>query len=244
MRRGLILVVALLLAQLLTACAANRPSMDKMGSKAASPGFTPAQFVKTDIDRIAEAHQRELQASLKLLAEKLYKRNPREWKKGGWVRAQDPVERLFGKQHNWRFAELDGKFGTEAIQLALKPDYAGDRVFAFVAGLGGMVLAAFNERYEFFMTDDLDAQKLYNAARNIEIAVWKLAHDRGADGELLLLSNDAGPTPNLSFEREFGKMIGNLDILSNTIADKSNRTVVRVVQSMATAVFLPIAGIH
>ena len=240
MRRGLIWGVALLLAQLLSACAANRHP----DGKTASPGFTPAQFAKTDIDRIAEAHERELQASLKLLAEKLYKRNPKEWKKGGWSRPEEPVERLFGKAHNWHFPELEGKFGAEAVQLSLKADYNGDRVFAFVAGLGGMVLAAFNDRYEFFMTDDLDAQKLYNAARNVEIAVWKLAHDHGVEGELLLLSNETGPATNLSFEREFGKIIGNLDLMSNTIADKNNRTVVKVMQSMATAVFLPIAGLR
>ena len=229
-----------MVALLLAGCAANPPS----GRKSIAPGFTPAQFVKTDIDRIAEAQLRELQASLKLLAEKLYTRNPKEWKKGGWTRPEEPVERLFGKQHNWHFAELDGKFGTDAVQLSLRSDYGGDRVFAFIAGLGGMVLAAFNERYEFFMTDDLDAQKLYNAARNVEIAVWKLSQDRSAEGELLLLSNEISPVPNLSFEREFGKIIGNLDLLSNIIADKSNRTVVRVVQSMASAVFLPVAGIR
>ena len=223
---------------LLAGCAANRPS----GAKIPPPAFTPSQFAKTDIDRISEAHQRDLNASLKLLAEKLYRRNPKEWKKGGWARAEDPVERLFGKAHNWHFPELEGKFGIDVLQLALKPDYGGDRVFAFVAGIGGMVLAAFNDRYEFFLTDDLDAQKLYNAARNIEIAAWKLAHDHGPNGELLLLSNEWGASPNLSFEREFGRMIGNLDLLSNTISDKNSRTVVKVVQSMTTAVFLPIPG--
>lgn len=229
-----------MVALLLAGCALRHPS----GSKSTAPGFTPAQFAKTDIDRIAETHQRELLASLRLLAEKLYKRNPMEWKKGGWARPEDPVERLFGKQHNWHFAELDGKFGTDAVQLSLRPDYGGDRIFAFIAGLGGMLLTAFNERYEFFMTDDLDAQKLYNAARNVEIAVWKLSNDHGKGGELLLLSNESEPVANLSFEREFGKIIGNLDLLSNTIVDKNNRTVAKVVQNMATAVFLPIAGIH
>lgn len=239
MRRGLILVVTLLLVQLLAACTASRPP----GSKTASPGFSPAQLAKSDIDRIAETHQRELQASLRLLAEKLYRRNPQEWKRGGWTRLEDPVERLFGKQHNWHFAELNGKFGADAVQLSLRPDYRDDRVFAFIAGLGGMYLAAFNDRYEFYMPDDLDAQKLYNAARNTEIAIWKLSHDHAADGSLLLRSNETGPVPNLSFEREFGKIIGNLDLLSNIIADKNNRTVVKVVQNLATAVFLPIAGI-
>ncbi len=238
MKRGAIVLVALVLA----GCASKSPSNAKTGSSTQG-GFSPAQFVKTDIDRIAEAHERELQVSLRLLTEKLYRRNPKEWKKGGWAKAEDPVQRLFGQQHNWHFPELENRFGADAIQLALKPDYGGDRVFAFSAGMGGMLLTAFNNRYEFYMTDDLDAQRLYNAARNIEIAAWKLANDRGADGQLLLLSNEAGPIPNLSFEREFGKMIGNLDILSTTIADKGNRTVVKVVQTMATAVFLPVAGL-
>ena len=45
---------------------------------------------------------------------------------------------------------------------------------------------------------------------------------------------------NLSFEREFGKMIGSLDVLSKIVADKTDRHVVKMVQSIATAVFLPI----
>ena len=45
--------------------------------------FAPGQLAKTDIDRVVEAHRRDVFASLKLLAEKLYRRNPREWKKGG-----------------------------------------------------------------------------------------------------------------------------------------------------------------
>jgi len=70
--------------------------------------------------------------------------------------------------------------------------------------------------------------------------VWKLSNTRAAHGELFLLSNETGgPLRNLSFEREFGKIIGSLDVLSKIIADKENRTIVKVIQSLATAVFLP-----
>ena len=96
-------------------------------------------------------------------------------------------------------------------------------------------------RSEQFLLDDLDAQGLHNAARNVEIAVWKLTNARDRQGNLLLLSNEInGPVINISFEREFGKIIASLDILSKIAADKGNRTVVKVVQSLATAVFLPI----
>ena len=44
---------------------------------------------------------------------------------------------------------------------------------------------------------------------------------------------------NLSFEREFGKMIGRTDLFAIALAEKSQRFISRVVQSIATAVFLP-----
>ena len=210
---------------------------------AASPAgtFEPSQLAKADIDRVAEAHQREAFASLRLLAEKLYRRNPREWRRGSQPSLDAAVARIFAAGHGWRFAELDGRRGSEAIQLAFRDDFPGDRVLALVAGLGGMVQTAFRDKTEFFVLDDLDPQALSNAARNVEIAVWKLSTARASDGELYLLSNEAaGPARNLSFEREFGKMIGNFDLLSKIVADKTNRTVVKVIQNLATALFLPV----
>jgi len=207
---------------------------------AASGGFEPGQLAKTDIDRVADAHRREMSASLRLLAEKLYRRNPREWRKGGQPSAEAAVGRIFDTWPPWRLPELGEKHGTEVVLLALREDYRGDRVAAFVAGLGGMLHDAFNSKNEFFVIDDLDPQRLYNSARNVEIATWKLTHARGADGEPLLFSNEMAPVQNLSFEREFGRMIGNLDLLSRVVADKTNRTIVKAIQSMATAVFLPV----
>jgi hypothetical protein len=207
---------------------------------AASGRFEPGQIAKTDIDRVADAHRREINASLRVLAEKLYRRNPREWKKGGHVNQEAAMARLFDSWPPWRLPEIGERRGTEAVLLALREDYGGDRVAAFVAGLGGMLHDAFNSKNEFFVIDDLDPQRLHNSARNLEIAAWKLAQARGADGEPLLLSNEMTPVQNLSFEREFGRMIGNLDLLSGVVADKTNRTVVKVIQSVATAAFLPV----
>ena len=228
--------VAFACLMLLAACA-NRGTLPEKSSR----GLSPSQLAKSDIDRVAEAHQREVFANLKLLTEKLYRRNPRELKKSGQASVASGVARIFEQEHNWKFAELQGRRGTPAIQLAFREDYSGDRVLAFIAGMGGMIQTAFQDKTEFFVLDDLDAQSIYNAARNVEIAVWKLSHDRAANGELFLLSNEgAGPVTNLSFEREFGKVIASLDILSKIVADKTDRTVVKVIQSFATAVFLPL----
>lgn len=222
---------------LLTACASQRT----VPPRPAGTLFNPSQLVKTDLDRVAEAHQREIFMNLRLLTEKLYRRNPRELKKSGQTSVERRIVRIFERRHQWKFAELNGVHGTQAIHLAFREDFQGDRVLAFTVGLGSMIQTAFNDKTEFFVLDELDPQALYNAARNVEIAVWKLSNARGPEGEPLLLSNEAaGPVRNLSFEREFGKVIGSLDVLSKIVSERNNRTVIKVIQSLATAVFLPI----
>lgn len=224
----------------LVCCALIAGCSTPRGSKSAQ--LDPSQLAKSDIDRLTETHRRQLEASLKVLAEKLYKRNPREWKKGGHASLESAVARIFASG-DWRLPELRERTGTDAILMGLREDYSGDRVAAYVAGMGSMLHMAFGEKHQFYMYDDIDPQRLYNAARNLEIAAWKLANSRDTNGELLLLSNELYPVQNLSFEREFGRMVGNLDLLSVTIADKTNRTVVKLVQSVATAVFLPVAAV-
>lgn len=205
-------------------------------------GFDPAQLAKTDLDRVADLHRREAFTSLRVVAEKLYRRNPSEWRKS--ARSLDAaVARIFEPRYAWRLPEFEGKSGTEMVLLGLREDYAGDRVAAFIGGLGGMMNAAFEEKTEFFVMDELNPQKLYNSARNVEIAAWKLAQARDAGGRLLLLSNEMTPDYNLSFEREFGKTIGNLDLLATLVADKTHRGIAKAIQNVASFVFLPVAGL-
>ena len=100
---------------------------------------------------------------------------------------------------------------------------------------------AYDDKREFFLPDTLDAQRLYNAARNVEIAAWKLASTRAPNGELLLLSNEASaPAPNLSIEREIGKLVAYQDTLALVMAQRNNRTIRRFSQGVATAMFLPL----
>ena len=203
--------------------------------------FRPADVAKADIDIAAEAHARECLASARLLMEKLYRRNPREWRKGNYATMEAGVARAFDAQSQFRFPELGNVRGTDAIVLSLKPEYAGDRVFAFGVGLASMVFLSYNEKTEFYLTDTLDPQKLYNSARNIEIAAWKLASARGARGEPILVSNEAAvDVVNLSFEREFGKMIAYQDVMAEIAAQRTNRIIRRIVQTMGTMAFLPI----
>lgn len=238
-RAGAVPLVAVLLAAacvLLSACSAPGTAPSARGSG----GFDLGQLVKTDINRVAETHQQHVFASLRRLADKLYRRNPAEWRKGGAPSAEAAVSRIFDEKHRWRFASLGHRRDLEAMRIALHPEFRGDRVQALIVGLASMVQSALGDREVFYMLDDLEPQHLYNAARNVEIVAWKLASTRDASGSLLLLSNEIGEVSNLSFEREFGRVIGLLDALADIVEDETERTVTRVVQNITTAVFLPV----
>ena len=49
---------------------------------------------------------------------------------------------------------------------------------------------------------------------------------------------------NLSFEREFGKLIGHLDLLAIMLAERHQRTIAHIVQNIATAIFLPVGALR
>src|SRR5690606_21880735 len=114
------------------------------------------------------------------------------------------------------------------------------RVLPFIVGLQTMLTTAHGGKNDFYLPDTIDPQKIYNAARNVEIAAWKLSNARDADGKLYLLTNEINETErNLSFEREFGKIVGRTDTFAIALAEKSQRFITRIVQNLATAAFLP-----
>lgn len=198
------------------------------------------QLGKADLDRMADMEMSENTQGLKLLMTKLYKRNPHELKKSTSGTVEEMVAWVFGGAHGWKFKKIDEVQGVEAIQLAFKPDYEGDRVLPFIVGLQTMLIKAHGGKEEFYLTDSIAPQNVYNAARNVEIAVWKLSTDRNEQGELYLLTNEINDTErNLSFEREFGKIIGRLDLYAVTLEEKSQRLISRVAQGLASAIFLP-----
>lgn len=197
-------------------------------------------LAKTEVDRMADTTRRETIEGLLLIADKLYKRNPREWKKGGAASREAAVERLRQRQNgNW--PEFNGLREGQAASLAFSENYTGDRVAALVFGLLNMVDAAYEYKEEFFILDSLDERRLYNSARNMEVAVWKLGNDKTAKGELYLLSNELDPNNrNLSFEREFGRVMGLLDLMAKVVADRNGRGLSRLTQGVVTTIFLPV----
>jgi hypothetical protein len=194
-------------------------------------------LAKSDVDKMADTTLQEMNRLMEDLLVKLYKRNPGELDKLSGMSVGQRHDQIFDTQGWLAFNELQGKQGTDALNLAFNPDYRGDRVFALMVGLVGMVRSAYNWQTEQFLFDSLDQQKLFNCARNIEVLAWRLSNARDANGKLLLRSNSQpGEEENLSFERLFGKMIAIQDMMAFTVAGKWDRGVNNV---LIKAVFLP-----
>lgn len=206
-----------------------------------SPPTSIAQFGKSTVDEIIELHQKRVIQDLETLTLKLYRRNPNERHDRGKRSLEESVARLFNYPANVGFVKWQNTSPTDILRDALSSDYEGDRVLAFTVGMRRMLMAAYNNQTEFYYLTEIDAQKLYNSARNIEIAAWLLATKRDSNGELVLLSDSRkGLEQNLSFQRLIGGMIATQDNLSQIIAQKNGRLVKSILVQAASMAFLPI----
>lgn len=200
----------------------------------------PLELAQSDVNRLATLGMRDNLDSLTRLLDKLYRRNPAEWKKTSAISRDDAIAQVraaIDKRQPW--PTLQGKRDIDALALALGPDFTGDRVAAFIYASADMLIVAHGDKTEFTLIDGLDAQKLYNAARNIEIAAWMLANRRNTLGQPLLLADEITPqTRNLSFEREFGKVIARLDLLAALVTEKYRRAAISYVQNLVGGTFL------
>lgn len=225
--------VAVLL--LLAGCAsAPAPHGEVKGER-----FSSSEMWQSDANRVATLAMRDNLESLYLLADKLYQRNPAEWKKTAASR-QDALAQLRKavlERQPW--PGLQDQRDTAALSLALQPQFTGDRVAAFIYAAADTLITAHGNKIRFTLVDGLDPQHVYNAARNLEIANWILNSRRKADGTLLLLSNHIDDTQrNLSFEREMGKIIGRLDLLASFGTERVRRSVIGYGQGLVAGPFL------
>ncbi len=228
--------LVILLALMVAGCAT------KMGKDGKTESTVDIKYLaKSEVDRIADTNRAEVMEGLLLIADKLYKRNPKEWKKAGVDSREAALARLKNRFYR-SLPELGGSREGPAASLAFTETYTGDRVAALMLGLFTMADAAFEHKEEYYILDALNEQKLFNCARNMEVAVWKLGNDRDSAGNLFLLSNELDPANrNLSFEREFGRLMGLLDFMAKIVADRNGRGLSRFTHAVATSIFLPIS---
>jgi hypothetical protein len=200
------------------------------------------QFMQTDFNRTVTLEMRDNLNSLYELADKLYRRNPREWRKAGMADQAAALKRLHGMIDNRTPpASLAGLHDIQILAVSLDPGFQGDRVTAFIYGLADTIIAAHNGKTHFYVSDVLDGQRVYNSARNVEAAAWLLASRRDRAGQPLLLANEISATAvNLSFEREFGAIIGRLDLIANLLGENGRRIGINYAQGLLFFNFLPV----
>lgn len=230
-------LVAATAALLLTACGAPAPTHR---GEVQGDGASVQEWGQSDMNRVATVAMRENLLALHRLADKLYRRNPAEWRRGGAASREQAVARLRSatlQRSGW--PALGQRRDIDALALALSPGYEGDRVAGFLYAVADMLITAHGGKTEFYLLDGQDAQHLYNAARNLEVAVWMLAQRRGAGGAPLLLADEInGAERNLSYEREFGKIIARLDLVAQVSTEKYRRAVIGYAQGVAGGTFL------
>jgi hypothetical protein len=236
-RAGVIFTVFMAVAAL-TGCS----SMGAEGSRPRSEEMSFDQFAQTDFNRTVTIAMRDNLDSLSRLLEKLYRRNPAEWRKTGAINLEAAVQQ--GRQAiqtGQAPAELASLHDVEILAVALDPAYRGDRVGAFIFGMANMIVGAHGGKTRFYVSDALDAQYVYNAARNVEVAAWLLASRRDAAGRPLLLANEmSSEATNLSFEREFGQLVGRLDLVANLLDENLRRVGINYMQGLLFFNFLPV----
>lgn len=232
--------LALAVGLALAGCAA--PDNPGDGGRPRNESLSFDQLAQTDFNRTVTIAMRDNLDSLTRLLEKLYRRNPSEWRKTG---APDLASALELGRRSIEIGrpppELDALRDVEILSVALDPDYRGDRVGAFILGLADMIISAHNDKTRFYISDVLTAQHVYNAGRNVEIAAWLLASRRDHQGRPLLLANEiSGEVANLSFEREFGQLVGRLDLVANLLDENLRRAGINYMQGLLFFNFLPV----
>lgn len=222
---------------LLAACSSPPVHKDIDGE-----GFAAGQMLQNDANRAANLAMRDNLQSLSLLLDKLYKRNPRQWKKTG-AASRDAAHKLVMDAivDQQPLPGLGDKRSVAALPLAFDAYFEGDRAGALIYGLGSMLVELYGGTTTQHLLSGLNAQKTANAAWNIEVAAWLLASRTDAAGQPLLLSNEISSAGrNLSFEREFGRMIGRLELLAQTSDESLRRSGINYVQGLLAA---PIIGL-
>ncbi len=200
-----------------------------------------ARWGKSDMDEVIEFHQRAAMKNLKALMVKLYHRNPEGRHDAKYRTIEASVNLTFSRPNKY-YPHWESFKATDIVRIALDESYQGnDRVLPFIVGLRKMIMASYENKTAFFYLTTIDGQKLYNSARNIEIAAWMLAENRDIHGRLLLLSDSyEGEYRNLSYQRLIGQLIATQDNLATITAHKSGRLIKNFVVTAASMVFLPI----
>ncbi len=203
-------------------------------------GYEIKNLAKSDVDLVTDEFIVESRRLVRELTVKLYKRNPKQLRKIPGMTVDMRLAQLSSSPGELMFDELKGRQEIEALELVFDPAFSGDRVFALVVGLGGMLRHAYGYNDELFLFDSLEPAPLRTSAHNVEVLAWRLRNSRKPDGSTFLVTSEyQGVVDNLSFERLFGKLIVLQEMMARIAGDADDRVVTKVVHT-ASSVFIPL----
>ena len=218
--RNVILIMCLL--PILTACSGVTTQVRSIG--------------KSDIDLVSDIHIQAIRDHVQKLALRLYGKNPDELGKVPGMSLETRLAQILDHPTDIQYRELDYKHSVPAINLAFNPGYRNDRVFALLLGINSMLRLSYNDLDELFLLDELDPQKLYDSARNLEKVAWRLRTETHFGKPLINLGPMHGQG---SLEDIISRLISIQDLMAEIIAAKTQRVINRTVQG-ATTLLIPI----
>lgn len=159
-----------------------------------------------------------------------------------WYRPPPPVPMPISSAAPPAESGMPGPAGGMATETASPPANDHDKAGAVVAADEGQEVS--------ILPQSPDAPPLLpdvSALGQGKEKQDKKGQDKEKQGKKGQGKEEQGPASgdepqNLSFKREFDKLIAHCDLLAQIIANKSNHTIIKMLQSLATAVFLPVTS--
>ncbi len=206
----------------------------------ACSGYEIKNLAKSDIDLVTDQFIDKTRSDILELLVLLYERNPDQLRKIPGMTVEGRLAQLKVHRYKLQFVELDYKQDVDALNLAFDPNFAGDRVFALIVGLGSMVRQAYQYQPEMYLPDELDSRVLLTSAYNVEELLRKLKSARTPDGKHLITTyENNGVVDNLEFERLFSEIIVLQEMMADIVGDADNRTVTGTLRAVSS-VFIPL----
>lgn len=187
---------------------------------------------KSEVDMIADMHIKKVNVFLSNLTLSLYKKNPQELAKGHAKSIDMRLNQIINHPLDVSYREINYHKGVEAVMLMLEEDYRGDRVFALMVGISGMLKRSYNGHKELFITDTLDAQKLYASSINLQ----RIQRMLNSNGSLL---NLGGIEDKNDFNNTIIRLATIQDMMAEIFANRNHSHINRILHG-ATTMLIPI----
>ena len=130
--------------------------------------FQVKNIAKSDIDMSLDVTVDVLNSYWEKMLVDLYTLNPGEIEKIEGMTVTKRKLQLLDKPDTFVFEELGNTTGVNTLRLVQSKEFEGDRVFALMVGIIGIVHLSYNRQYEFFISSSINPQAIYDCHVFIE----------------------------------------------------------------------------